>query len=137
MVRGEIADDEFFSVMMAVGQEEQKIGRRLKRGGKIGRSKPLDVFLFLFIALKYFPDYNFIEFKVDGFVQDILQPMGTFTDGELHEAFRLHPDCANEVERNSRWKLNPCTKIPYCPARYDRQSFLKLLSVYQQDNMDF
>lgn len=131
----EIADDEFLSVKAAIDQEERKINTRLKKGGRIERNKPLDVFRFLFVALKYFPDYNFIEFKVDGFVQEILQAKGNFTEGALNEALLLHLEHANEVEFKSGQKLNPYTKIRYCLNRFDSQSFLTLLSVYQQKNV--
>ena len=63
----EIADDEFLSIQKEISIEENKVNKRLKKGSKIEKSKTLDVFRFLFIALKYFSDYNFIEYKVDGF----------------------------------------------------------------------
>ena len=131
----EIADDEFLNVKTEIENEEQKISQRLKKGGKIERNKTLDVFRFLFITLKYFPDYYFIEFKVDGFVQEILQLKSNFTEGELNEALQFHLDYANEIELNSGQKLNPYTKIRYCLNRYDSSSFRKMLSNYQQSNI--
>ena len=120
----EITDDEFLSVKTAIEQEEQKISHRFKKEGKQKRNKSLDVIRFLFAAPSYFPDYHLIEFKMDGFIQEILQLKNSCTEGALHEALQLHPDNANEPELNSGQKLNLYTKIRYCLNRYDGQGFL-------------
>lgn len=128
----EIADDEFLNIQKEITQEERKISSRLKKGGKIERSKVLDVFRFLFVALKFFPDYNFIEYKVDGFVQEILLQKNNFTEGELNDALQKNLSCANSIERKIKQSLNPYTKIRYCLYKSNVKSFEGILSLHQQ-----
>ena len=95
----EIADDEFLNIQKEISLEERKIDNRLKKGGRIEKSKALDVFRFLFVALKYFPEYNFIEYKVDGFVQEILVQKGDYTEGEFDEALHKNLPYVNNIEK--------------------------------------
>ncbi|MDN3668232.1 hypothetical protein QWY93_02665 [Echinicola jeungdonensis] len=127
----EIADDEFLNIQKEIIQEEIKIRNRLKRGGKIEKSKALDVFRFLFVALKFFPSYNFIEEKVDGFVEEILSLKSDFTEGELSEAIEKYLPFADKVEQNIKQRLNPYTKIRYCLYKLDSDTFMSLLSFHQ------
>ncbi len=128
----EIADDEFLSIQKEISLEELKINKRLQRGGKIERTKALDVFRFLFISLKYFPDYYFVESKIDGFVQEILTLNSNFTEGELNEALKLHLSFVNKIEIKIKQNLNPYTKIRYCLYKFDFKNFESLLSKHQQ-----
>ncbi len=128
----EIADDEFLNIQKEITQEEMKISNRLKKGGKIEKSKVLDVFRFLFIALKYFPDYDFIEYKVDEFVDEILLLKGNFTEGELSEALEKKLSFANKVEKKIKQTLNPYTKIRYCLYKFDFKVFEAILSLHQK-----
>ena len=128
----EIADDEFLNIQKEITIEERKINNRLKKGGKIEKSKALDVFRFLFVALKYFPEYNFIEYKVDGFVQDILVQKSDFTEGELDEALHKNLSYVNTIEKLIKQSLNPYTKIRYCLYRSNQRDFNEILSLHQQ-----
>ena len=128
----EIADDEFLNIQKEISLEERKIGNRLKKGGRIEKSKALDVFRFLFVALKYFPEYNFIEYKVDGFVQDILVQKSDFTEGELDEALHKNLSYVNTIEKQIKQSLNPYTKIRYCLYRSNQRYFNEILSLHQQ-----
>lgn len=128
----EIADDEFLSIQKEISQQERKINHRLKKGGKIDNTKALDVFRFLFVALKFFPEYNFIEFKVDGFVQEILLQKEDFTEGELNEALRKNLSHVNAIEKQIKQTLNPYTKIRYCLYRSNVKDFERILSDHQQ-----
>ncbi|MBN1182551.1 MAG: hypothetical protein JXB49_09715 [Bacteroidales bacterium] len=129
----EIADEEFLSIQKEISQEERKINYRLKKGGKIENTKALDVFRFLFVSLKYFPEYNFIEYKVDGFVQEILFQKADFTEGELNEALQKNLSFVNTIERSIRQSLNPYTKIRYCLFQHDRTRFVNILSQHQRE----
>jgi len=129
----EIADDEFLNIQKEITHEERKISNRLKKGGKIETSKILDVFRFLFVALKYFPDYNFIEYKVDGFVQEILLQRSNFTEGELNDALQNNLSYANAIERKIKQNLNPYTKIRYCLYKSNVKNFEGILSLHQQE----
>ena len=128
----EIADDEFSNIKNEIFHAEKKINERLKKGDRIQTNKSLDVFRFLFIALKYFPDYNFIEFKVDGFVQEILQMKNNFTEGELNDAIQNYLAFTNAIEDEIKQELNPYTKISYCLYRSDIDNFAKILSSHQR-----
>jgi ppGpp synthetase/RelA/SpoT-type nucleotidyltranferase len=128
----EIADDEFLNIQKEITLEERKINNRLKKGGKIEKSKALDVFRFLFVALKYFPEYNFIEYKVDGFVQEILVQKGNYTEGELNEALHKNLSYVNTIEKKINQSLNPYTKIRYCLYKSNVKDFEAILSFHQQ-----
>jgi ppGpp synthetase/RelA/SpoT-type nucleotidyltranferase len=129
----EIADDEFMSIQKGISQEESKVNKRLIKGSKIEKSKALDVFRFLFIALKYFPDYNFIEYKVDGFVQELLTQKTNFTEGELNEAIQVNLAFVDTIEQSIKQQLNPYTKIRYCLYKSDKKSFATVLSLHQRE----
>lgn len=128
----EIADDEFLRIDEEITMEEKKISDRLKMGDAAESNKPLDVFRFLFVALKHFPDYNFIEFKVDGFVQEILEIKEGFTEGELNRVLENYLHTAEDIARNEKKALNPYTKIRYCLYLSDRKLFSAILSPYQR-----
>jgi putative GTP pyrophosphokinase len=128
----EIADDEFLNIQKEITLEERKIVTRIKKGGRIEKSKSLDVFRFLFVALKYFPGYNFIEYKVDGFVQEVLMQKSDFTEGELDEALHKNLSYINTIEKKIKQSLNPYTKIRYCLYRSYKKDFSAILSLHQQ-----
>ncbi len=129
----EIADDEFLSIQKEISIEENKVNKRLKKGSKIEKSKTLDVFRFLFVALKYFPDYNFIEYKVDGFVQELLLQKHNFTEGELNDALQKNLLFVDSIEQNIKQQLNPYTKIRYCLYKSDNKCFEAILSPHQKE----
>ena len=93
----------------------------------------MDVFRFLFVALRYFPDYNFIEFKVDGFVQEILNNKSKFTESELNDALQTYLMSVKQIAKNENRELNPYTKIRYCLYLFDRDLFSSILSDYQKN----
>jgi ppGpp synthetase/RelA/SpoT-type nucleotidyltranferase len=128
----EIADNEFLTIQEEITSEERKISKRLKKGGRIEKSEALDVFRFLFIALKYFPAYNFIEYKVDGFVQELLLQKSDFTEGELNEALHKNLSYVNRIEKQIKQSLNPYTKIRYCLYKSNAHDFNAILSLHQQ-----
>ena len=129
----EIADDEFLRINDEIVLEEKRINDRIMKGGIIEKDKPLDVFRFLFVALKHFPDYNFIEFKVDGFVQEILDLKKEFTESELNDVLEIYLHAAEQIANNEKKDLNPYTKIRYCLYLFDRTLFSNMLSPYQKN----
>ncbi len=129
----EIADDEFLRINDEITTEEKRISNRIKKGQSVEKNKPLDVFRFLFVVLRYFPDYNFIEFKVDGFVQEILNVKRKFTESELNDALETYLNTVNQIAKNENKNLNPFTKIRYCLYLFDRDLFSKILSDYQKN----
>jgi ppGpp synthetase/RelA/SpoT-type nucleotidyltranferase len=124
----EIADDEFLHIKEEISLEEKRINQRIKKGDVLEKNKPLDVFSFLFIAIKYFPDYKFIEFKVDGFVQEILNSKMNLTENELNEAIFKYIGRTDEIAKQERRGLNPYTIIRYCLYLFKQDIF---------DNLNF
>lgn len=110
----EIADDEFLRIKEEINIEEKQIEKRIKQGDAVEKNKALDVFRFLLIALKHFPDYNFIEFKVDGFVLEILRMHENLTESELNEALVKYLRETDIIAKKEKKGLNPYTKIRYC-----------------------
>ncbi len=131
----EIADDEFLNIKKEIAQAEKKISERIKKGAAVEKGKSLDVFRFLFIALKHFPEYNFIEYKVDGFVQEILNIKKNLTESDLNEALLSYLPIAEQIAKNENKVLNPYTKIRYCLFLFDKDLFLNLLSDYQKETI--
>jgi ppGpp synthetase/RelA/SpoT-type nucleotidyltranferase len=131
----EIADDEFLRINDEIILEEKRISDRIKKGGVIESDEPLDVFRFLFVALKHFPAYNFIEFKVDGFVQEILDVKKGFTESELNDVLETYLHVADGIARKEKKALNPYTKIRYCLFLFDRVLFSPMLSTYQRNSI--
>ncbi len=129
----EIADDEFLSIKNEIAIEEKRIKDKIKKGEAIEKNKKIDVFSFLFIAMRYFPDYEFIEYKVDGFVQEILLLNKNFTEGQLDQALKNQLHIANTIEEKRNQKLNPYTKIRYCLYKSNKEQFQRILSNYQVD----
>ena len=130
----EIADDEFLRIKEEINLEEKRISERLEKGDPIDKVVPLDVFRFLFIALKHFPKYNFVEFKVDGFVQEILELHKYFSEGDLNDVLLTY---LNSVElflaKSEKKVFTPYTKIRYCLYLSDREIFSSILTTYQKD----
>lgn len=133
----EIADDEFLRIKEEIALEEYKISERIKKGAPIEKDVPLDVFKFLFVALKYFPNYNFIEFKVDGFVQEILHQRKDFSESDLNDVLLTHLDAVDQMQaNNAKKKLNPYTKIRYCLYLSNGDIFSGMLTSYQIDPIE-
>ena len=131
----EIADDEFLRIKEEISLEEKRINERIKKGAAIEKNKPLDVFRFLFIALKHFPDYNFIEFKVDGFVLEILNSNNALTESELNEVLVKYLKKTDIISKNEKKGLNPYTKIRYCLYLSNPDLFTNILSDYQKQTI--
>ncbi|WP_157492920.1 GTP pyrophosphokinase [Echinicola pacifica] len=127
----EIADDEFLSIQKGIIQEELKINKRLKKGGKIETAQALDVFRFLFVALKHFPEYNFVEEEVDSFVQEILEMKDDFTEGELFEALDKNLIKVQQLEKLTMLSFSPYMAIKFCLHLSQVGDFEKILSADQ------
>lgn len=130
----EIADDEFLRIKEETVLEEKRISQRLEKGDPVAKDIPLDVFRFLFIALKYFPQYNFIEFKVDGFVQEILDLDKYFSESDLNDVLLRYLDKADLfLTNNEKDPPTPYTKIRHCLYLSNSELFSTMLTAYQKD----
>lgn len=132
----EIADDEFLRIKEEISIEEKRISERLKRGDPLEKDVPLDVFRFLFIALRHFPGFNFIEFKVDGFVQEILDLNKFFSESDLNDVLVTYLDkVATLLTKNEMKQMNPFTKIRYCLYFSNSEIFADMLTFYQKESI--
>ncbi|MGQ1786285.1 MULTISPECIES: GTP pyrophosphokinase [unclassified Saccharicrinis] len=128
----EIADDEFLHIKEEIALEENRINQRIQQGADVEINKPLDVFSFLFIALKYFPDYKFVEFKVDGFVQELLGVYKYMTESELNDALVKYLSKTDLIAEKEKRGLNPYNIIRYCLYLSNVKLFHHILSDYQK-----
>lgn len=131
----ELADEEFLRIREEIAFEEKRISQRIKQGDLVAKNQPLDVFRFLFVALRYFPNYNFVEFKVDGFVQTILDLKNDFNESDLNDAIKTNLNQVEKIGKKQRRVLNPYTKIRYCLYLYDQNVFSGILSMYQKNSI--
>lgn len=65
----ELADREFYSIKNETEQSKENAKQAISAPST---TEPLDVFSFLAIVENNFPDYNFLSYKADGFVSEIL-----------------------------------------------------------------
>jgi putative GTP pyrophosphokinase len=132
----EIADDEFLRIKEEISVEEKRISERLKRGAPLEKNVPLDVFRFLYIALKYFPEYKFVEFKVDGFVKEILDLNQYFSESDLNDVLSTNLDSVDHfLTKIEKMELTPYTKIRYCLYISNDEIFSTILTAYQKENI--
>jgi len=97
------------------------------------RDKSINAFNFLRVAGHFFHDFEFQDYKVDGFVQDILKLNNTFEKSDLHQSltenlktvreYRTH-FLAAAPERN----FSPYTEIRHCLYLHDPISFQRIIS---------
>jgi putative GTP pyrophosphokinase len=129
----EIADDEFLRIKEEIINEEKRISGRIKRGDAVEKDVSLDVFRFLFVALKHFPEINFSEFKVDGFVQEILEINPGFSEGDLNDVLLKYLNKVDLISKTDNKQLSPYTKIRYCLYLSDQVKFSKVLTAFQKE----
>ncbi len=95
--------------------------------------KVINAFNFLRVAGHFFRDFEFQDYKVDGFVQDIRKLNNKFEKSDLHQCltenlktvreYRTH-FLATDPERN----FSPYTKIRHCLYLHDPISFQRIIS---------
>ena len=131
----EVADEEFFRISEEIRTEEQKARNRIKKYAKFRKDKPIDVFSFLFIARKYFQDYNFIEYKADGFVEEILNLNKNFSENDFNDSLKKHLNKVKKISGQEIRYMNPYTMIRHCLFLTDSDKFNKLLYDYQKTSL--
>jgi len=142
----ELADHEFLSIReqtvdlqikadAKVEAEAQKENEQLRRPDLvIQREEPtqLDVFSFMTVAKKRFPNYNFFTDAADGFVQEIL-------DTSELTATSLDAILSQQLPRVQRYRnacaypLNPYTQIRHALYLQDAEKYSRILFNRQRD----
>ncbi|WP_136809613.1 GTP pyrophosphokinase [Desulfosediminicola flagellatus] len=97
------------------------------------RVKNLNAFNFLRIAGHFFRDFEFQDYKVDGFVQDILRIKSDFQKAELHRCLRDNLKIVKEYRDNFLFEnpdktFSPYTSIRHCLFLCDQETFARILS---------
>lgn len=136
----ELADREFKEIRNATAELLQQatvapIGEGSEPAGAtaVPSDKVVNAFNFLRVAGHFFRDFEFEDYKVDGFVQDILKLDSGFEKGALHRSLvenlkTVREYCADFLAEDPENSFSPYTSIRHCLYLYDRVSFQRILS---------
>ncbi len=96
-------------------------------------SKVINAFNFLRVAGHFFRDFEFQDYKVDGFVQDILKLNNRFEKGDLHQSLMENLKTVREYEAGflaaaPDHTFSPYTAIRHCLYLHDPISFQRIIS---------
>ncbi len=96
-------------------------------------AKTVNAFNFQRIAGHFFRDFEFEDFKVDGFVHDILKLESGFQKSDLHkclnENLKIIRDYRDHLMvENPDKTFSPYTSIRHCLYLYDQETFGRILS---------
>jgi putative GTP pyrophosphokinase len=102
------------------------------QGGTPTSSKTLNAFNFLRIAGHFFRDFEFDHFKVDNFVNDILELHSGFQKSDFHQCLNENLNIVKEfyehfITENPDKKFSPFTSIRHCLYLYNREVFEQIL----------
>ncbi|WP_419783142.1 GTP pyrophosphokinase [Maridesulfovibrio sp.] len=130
----EIADREFTTI-----KEETYRLKQEKEDAK-DANEYIDVFAFLQIANSYFKDYNFIDYKADGFLQEIVRRDSSMTIAKMKQIFSDHMEM---IKNYSKYQddelgneLNPYTRIRHALYLSDTEKFRLILYDNQRGAFD-
>lgn len=95
--------------------------------------KVVNAFNFLRVAGHFFREFEFQDYKVDGFVQDILKLNPNFEKADLHRSLLENLKMVKEyreefLAEDSDNSFSPYTVIRHCLYLYDRVGFQRILS---------
>lgn len=95
--------------------------------------KTVNAFHFLRVAGHFFRDFEFEDYKVDDFVQDILKLDSSFQKSDLHKSLIENLKTVREyrdyfVAENPENTFSPYTEIRHCLYLYDKETFSRILS---------
>ena len=103
--------------------------------------KRINAFNFLRVAGHFFRDFEFEDYKVDGFVQDILKLDPDFEKADLHKSLIENLKTVREysddfLAKDSDNTFSPYSSIRYCLYLSDRKTFQKILSRRARERFD-
>ena len=103
--------------------------------------KTVNAFNFLRVAGHFFKDFEFEDYKVDNFVQDILKQNGDFKRADLHKSLGENLKTVRDyrdqfLANNPENTFSPYTSIRHCLYRYDRETFARILSKGARERFD-
>ena len=95
--------------------------------------KVINAFNFLRVTGHFFRDFDFQDYKVDGFVQDILKLDNRFEKGDLHQSLVENLKTVREyrgefITADPEHTFSPYTAIRHCLYLHDPISFQRIVS---------
>lgn len=105
----------------------------VRENSPLNNEKIINAFNFLRIAGHFFNDFEFEDYKVDNFVQDILKLDPSFEKSNLHRSLILNLKRVKEyrqsfMQNNSDSTFSPYTSIRHCLYLYEKKTFDRILS---------
>ncbi len=106
--------------------------KAVKQGETPTNLKTLNAFNFLRVAGHFFRDFDFDHFKVDNFVNDILELHNGFQKSDFHRCLNDNLPIVKEfrehfIRENPDKNMSPFTLIRYCLYLYNREVFEQIL----------
>ncbi len=144
----ELADREFKEIRNATAELMEKatvspINDADERTAEAvsGSDKVINAFNFLRVAGHFFRDFDFEDYKVDGFVQDILKLNNNFEKGDLHQCLVENLKTVREYQAeflavNSERSFSPYTAIRHCLYLHNPSSFQRIISRSARDRFE-
>lgn len=146
----ELADREFKEIRLATEAEIAKAEREehddahtLQDGHveptKRSKNGYLNAFGFLKIAKHFFKDYEFEDFKVDGFTEEIVSVEPEITRSDFNEYMKANIGKVKqyqayfEKQSDSNERLNPFTIIRHCLFLTDKNRYSSFLTKVSKD----
>ncbi|WP_432823285.1 GTP pyrophosphokinase [Trichloromonas sp.] len=110
-------------------------------GSMAVNGKIINAFNFQRVAGHFFKDFEFEDYKVDSFVQDILKQDNDFKRSDLHksliENLKTVRDYRDEfMVENPENTFSPYTVIRHCLYLYSKETFERILSRGPKDRFD-
>lgn len=127
----EVADEEFLRIKGETLKEQEKAKTEISGNTKELQDN-IDVFKFLLVSEKNFPTYNFIEYKADGFVGEILLVDSSFSTQILINALERYKTKVEEYSNFTANYMNPYTIIRHCIYLVDKEKYKNLLYEVQR-----
>ncbi len=106
-----------------------------------GSDKTVNAFNFLRISGHFFRDFEFEDYKVDDFVQDILKLDNGFQKSDLHKSLIENLKTIRDysdyfLAKNPDNTFSPYTSIRHCLYLYDQATFNRILSKGPKDRFE-
>ena len=107
----------------------------------MANEKRINAFNFLRVAGHFFRDFEFEDYKVDGFVQDILKLAPDFEKSTLHRSLienmkRVREYSAEFLAEDPDNSFSPYTSIRHCLYLSDRKTFQRILSRVSRERFE-
>lgn len=132
----ELADDEFYNIKLDTEVFEKETKETAEKP-----NQQLNIFSFLSEISPEFPTYQFIDYKADGFVHEILELSPKFTREQFSKAIKDNMSLVKKyngeiVSHSVVNYLNPYTMVRHCLYLNDKKEFKELLYEIQRTNFN-